>query len=146
MSVNDEKILNLIDQIDKAVDKKGAAVKLSEYGGGPDESKIIANRKGYLRLGIEFLKAAYADPIKFDDEDQNQKEEIEDIEVEIDYLLVPESKVNFDWFQRTENIKEPLEYKETLKNKIIGFGVLGFFIGTIIFAFIGLVSIIRYLF
>jgi hypothetical protein len=33
-----------------------------QYGGGPDESRIVANRGGHLRLGIELMKGALAVP------------------------------------------------------------------------------------
>lgn len=63
MPLNDAYIKELIENLDQSVSSEGAAVRLDQYGGGPDESQITGNRVGYLRLGIEFLKAAYAEPI-----------------------------------------------------------------------------------
>ena len=58
--MDEDKIKAIIKQLDDEVPREGAKVILEQYGGGPDESQIVANQKGYLRLGVEFLKAAFA--------------------------------------------------------------------------------------
>src|SRR5688572_15306493 len=58
--VDERKVQDAIAFLDEEVPRGHARVKLDQYGGGPDESRIIANKDGFLRLGVEFLKAAYA--------------------------------------------------------------------------------------
>lgn len=90
-----EQIKKLVADLDAAVPRAGARVHLSQYGGGPDESKMVANQRGYLRLGIELLMAAFAPP------SQQTKEQIQ---VDLRYLLTDDSTVGFDWFERREDL------------------------------------------
>jgi hypothetical protein len=83
-----------IAELDDAVPRAGARVKFEQYGGGPDESHVIANREGFLRLGVEFLKAAYAPAGIAHSRDA--------VPVELNYLVSEDSTVNFDWFERRE--------------------------------------------
>jgi hypothetical protein len=52
-----DKLVVFVEELDDLVPDYDAAVRLEQYGGGPDECKIIANKYGLLRLGIELLKA-----------------------------------------------------------------------------------------
>src|SRR4051812_14714301 len=82
----------LVSKLDALVPRDGARVSLAQYGGGPDESRVIANQRGYLRLGIEFLKAAFA------------PHEKHLVKADIRYLLTEDSDVSFNWFERRENL------------------------------------------
>ena len=90
-----EQIKKLVADLDAAVPRAGARVHLSQYGGGPDESKMVANQRGYLRLGIELLRAAFAPP---------SPQAQEQIQVDLRYLLTDDSTVAFDWFERREDL------------------------------------------
>ena len=94
-SPDKERIKNMVADLYAAVPRAGARVYLSQYGGGPDESKMVANQRGYLRLGIELLRAAFAPPSP-----QTQ----EQIQVDLRYLLTDDSTVGFDWFERREDL------------------------------------------
>src|SRR5271167_2697647 len=94
-SPDTEQIKKMIADLDAAVPRDGARVHLSQYGGGPDESKVIANQRGYLRLGIEFLRAAFA---------PSSPKSQETIETDLRYLLTEDSTVGFDWFERREDL------------------------------------------
>ena len=94
-SPDTEQIRKLVADLDAAVPREGARVHLSQYGGGPDESKVIANERGYLRLGIEFLRAAFA---------PSSPKSAELIDADLDYLLTDDSNVGFDWFERREDL------------------------------------------
>ena len=89
------KLNELINQLDSKAPKDEAKVIFHQYGGGPDESKIIANTNGYLRLGVEFLKAAFAKPSDTTDTA---------IDIDLDYLITEDSTINFDWFERTDKV------------------------------------------
>lgn len=90
-----EQIKKMVAELDAAVPRAGARVYLSQYGGGPDESKMVANQRGYLRLGIELLQAAFAPPSP-----KTQQQ----IQVDLRYLLTDDSTVGFDWFERREDL------------------------------------------
>ncbi|WP_028313241.1 hypothetical protein [Desulfatibacillum aliphaticivorans] len=101
--IDHEKVKDFISSLDESVPKEGAAVRMDQYGGGPDESGIRANQAGYLRLGIEFLKAAYAEPAYRDKGGDDVDREY--LDVDLEYLVSLESDVNFDSFERTENVE-----------------------------------------
>jgi hypothetical protein len=94
-SPDTEQIKKMVAELDAAVPRDGARVHLSQYGGGPDESKVVGNQRGYLRLGIEFLRAAFAPPTT-----KSQ----EQIDADLRYLLTEDSTVGFDWFERREDL------------------------------------------
>jgi hypothetical protein len=54
--MNDPEVQRLIDDLDAAIPKDGARLEFSTYG-HPDGCEVIANKRGYLRAGIELLKA-----------------------------------------------------------------------------------------
>ena len=91
--MDENRIQDAIRFLDAEVPRQHAKVKLEQYGGGPDESRMIANKLGFLRFGIEFLKAAHARP-------SDQQSNI--VDIELDYLLTTDSSISFDWFERRE--------------------------------------------
>ena len=136
MNMTEEEINSLVNKLDGQVPKEGAVIELKQYGGGPDESKMTANRAGYLRLGIEFLKAAFKQPSGKDPYV---------IEVDIQYLLSDDSDVGFDWFERREELKQPGVEKSSLAKKILSV-CLGFVcLGVVALAVIGAVSVVQWL-
>jgi hypothetical protein len=124
----------IISDLDKKVPKDNAFVQLTEYGGGADESKIRANQSGYLRLGIELLKAAFENSIEHDEKYADQ------VDVDIDYLITEDSSINFDWFERTEK-RKGIQFKETLFDRLIPFVALTIFLAVVILAIIGFFSL-----
>lgn len=46
--MNEAEIAALVDRLDRLVPREGAHVRLEQYGGGPDESRIVANQASYL--------------------------------------------------------------------------------------------------
>jgi hypothetical protein len=88
-------IRKMAAELDAFVPREGARVCSSQYGGGADESKLVGNQRGYLRLGIEFLRAALTTP---------NPEPHGSIDVDLRYLLTDDSTVRFDWFERSEDL------------------------------------------
>ena len=86
-----ETIQRIIAQLDAAVPKDGARVKLSQDGAGIDEPTVTATQQGILRLGIEFLRAAYAPA-------SEQAPSL--VAIDLDYLLTDDSDLGFNWFER----------------------------------------------
>jgi len=123
----------LVSKLDALVPRDGARVSLAQYGGGPDESRVIANQRGYLRLGIEFLKAAFA---------PHEKQHL--VKADIRYLLTEDSDVSFDWFERREDLpKRTAEEgkRVSVVGTIFGFTVLALVASC---ALVGLITIVRW--
>jgi hypothetical protein len=60
-AIEEDELRKTISRLDECIPKDGAIVKLAQYGGGPGEGMIVGNKRGYLRLGVEFLKGAIAE-------------------------------------------------------------------------------------
>lgn len=130
-------VQKLITELDAFIQKDGARVQLSQYGGGPDESRVIATQQGYLRLGIEFLRAAFAPP---DAKAPTQ------ITVDLDYLLTDDSDIGFDWFERVESL--PLAASSASSGSSFWPAAFGIAAGVcfIILLLVGFVTVIQWLF
>ena len=114
-------IESVIAALDAAVPKDGAHVVIRQYGGGPDECSIVANERGYLRLGIELLKAAFA-PAGH----QNRRDAIE---VDVDYVIRDDSEIQLDWFERREpDAPGAASHTSDLVGMIFGFGLVAVFV------------------
>ena len=139
-STETEQIKKMIADLDAAVPRGEARVCLSQYGGGPDESKVVANERGYLRLGIEFLRAAFAPP--------SPKSETR-IHADLGYLVTRDSTVGFDWFERREDlvVDTKAERKPKRLFPFIAMSGLGLrlFFATIVFAVIGVGTVIGWM-
>lgn len=85
---DENELRQLIQRLDELVPREGAWVQLSQYGGGPDEGQFVGNQNGYRRFGIEFLTATLDDT--------------KAVNVELDYLVLSNSTMNFDWFERLD--------------------------------------------
>ena len=124
--MEDAETKRLIQLLDEGVEKENAKVLLTQYGGGPDESKIIATKEGYLRFGIEIMKAAYVNKL-----DEKEKDSVG---IEMDYFLSDDSDIGFDWFERKENLEAPVTV-QTLKDRAYSaFGMIA------VFFIIGIIS------
>ena len=130
--MDERKVRDAIALLEREVPRAGARVRIAQYGGGPDESQIVANEGGFLRLGIEFLKAAYA-PVT----GRNQPTAVD---VELDYLLTPDSSIQFDWFER----REPEEERRASPGRLVPGVIISAVVGTGILAVIGLIALLRW--
>ena len=100
MEPEENKIKEMVTALDKIIPKEGGKISFQIYGGGPDESRLVANKIGYYRLGLELLKAGFKPATSL--ENQNS----ENIDVDLDDLTSEKSEIYFDWFQRTEDWPE----------------------------------------
>ncbi len=103
LKMNLPRIQAAVDELDREVPKEDARVLLEQYGGGPDESRIIATKSGLLRLGVEFLKAGVAEKPQT---------------AGLSALLHPESDIGFDSVEVRERLQD--EKKDSGKGKIAG--------------------------
>lgn len=135
MMMDEEDIRLAIEKLDLGIPKDGAIVRFQQYGGGPDESKMEANESGYLRLGVELLKAAYSK--------KSYKTEGNSIFVDLEYLVSPDSDVDFDWFERNDSLKPFETQEESWKNKIVSMFIAGFMFSFIALAVYGALALLR---
>lgn len=132
-------IREVIAGLDGAVPRDGARVSLVQYGGGPDESQIIANQDGYLRLGIECMKAAFSAKGASDSNTPNA------IVLDLGYLLTSDSTIHFDWCERREPESNP-DRPGSIGDRLVPALLLGFVTGFLGLTLIGLVTVLRWLF
>lgn len=91
-----------IAELDARVPKDDARVAINQYGGGPDECTLIANERGYLRFGIELLKAAYA-PAGVGDNKVA-------VPLDVDYLIGDDSEVQIELAERRDPDVRTIDY------------------------------------
>ncbi len=137
--MDEKKIQEIIKQLEDEIPREDAKVIFEQYGGGPDESQIIANQRGYLRLGIEFLKAAFAErkPIS--------KKGYDAIPVDLDYLIAENSTVGFDNFEITESFPTTT-YKRKIYERLIPIGCVSIIGILALLALIGFGVVVNKLF
>jgi hypothetical protein len=124
---------SLVAELDAAVPKGHARVMINLYDSGPDECSMVANEAGYLRFGVEMLKAAFAPPGLHDRADA--------IPVEVDYLFTEDSEVHLNWFERREPDAPPADTGWSLRD----FAVLAFSLFLVALAAIGLITLFTWL-
>ena len=128
--MDEEKIRETIALLDREIPREGARVRLDQYGGGPDESRIIANKAGFLRLGLELLKAAYAP----------RERGSTSVSVDLDYLLTGDSSIGFDWFER----REPDDEQPSSSGRLVALVGLTVLAILILLVLIGLYVVVRW--
>jgi hypothetical protein len=130
VAMDEQKVRETIAWLEGEVPRDGARVKLTQYGGGPDEGQVVANKLGYLRLGIEFLKGAFSAA----EETSSSHAAV----VDLTYLVTEDSTINFDWFERRELIEQ-----EEVPTKYSMIGIAFFLIFLfLVFAIIGAFTVV----
>lgn len=129
--MNPDEIKRIVDELDRGISKENANVSIQMYGPDLDEAFIVATERGYLRLGVEFLKAGFT-PYLVAEKIRNRPHAID---VDIDYLLTEDS-VHFDYFERSEDIKIKT-YQASWVDRVIPIALLGVIISVIGLAIVG---------
>jgi hypothetical protein len=111
-----EDIQRRIDELDAAVSREGAQLLIFCEGGENQDCELIGNRQGYLRAGVELLRAAVA-PLRPGDSITS---------INIDYLVANERSLRVKRLTRQEDVDAALPplRKNTWKDKAIGIGCL----------------------
>ncbi len=77
----------LVDRIDGLVSKEGAKLRIPA---DPDGKTTVGTQRGYLRLGIELLRAGL-NPLEPGENDHTPY-----LPLELEYLVTPDSETPFD--------------------------------------------------
>ena len=101
------RIQALVQELDQLVPRTDAAVVMNVYGGGCDESQITATENGYLRLGIELLKAAVAPPLADSSSVQ--------LDVDWEYLVSEHSDIFFHMFHLDNSLRSDVPFSSTAR-------------------------------
>lgn len=132
-NTNDDTDLRaIISALNDSVPRDGSWVQLTQYGGGPDEGQITGNRNGYRRLGIEFLKATL---------DDNSEQ---GFGVDLEYLVSPDSTINFDWFELTDTLS-PTKSTYGWLDRAMPIGCLTVFVVAAIIFVIGVGTVVQWI-
>jgi hypothetical protein len=86
----------LVDELDRLVPREGAKLKMPA---DTDGNTTVGTQRGYLRLGVELLRAGLA-PI------DSTPSEIPRIPLDITYLLTADSRTPFELCEIDERVEE----------------------------------------
>ena len=128
------KIEQAVADLDQSILKQNARMRLYQYGGYDDESCVDGTPEGYMRFGIELMKAGLTNTA-----------ETKFVDVDLDYLFDANSTISFNVFEKVETM-EQLDNEtseETWRDRIFIFIVICVLIAFPILAIIGLVTVIR---
>ena len=126
----------IVNRLDQDISRNNAKVTIQKYGGDLDESFVVGTPNGYLRLGVEFLKAGlapYASP------------ERAAIDVDVEYLIHDDSDVQFDYFERREDLTVET-HTGSLVDKLIPIVMLTIAVLVLLLAIVGLRTVVKALF
>ena len=131
--MDERRIKELVDELDRAIPKEGAAISFRQYGGGPDESKIVGSRVGLMRAGVELLRAGNGPA--------GEKKAVRDL-TGLRAVTHVESEYSFDYFEEKVMPEDrTAEAKSARVAKLIGVGLVGIVLLTIGFAVYGVVRL-----
>ena len=140
--MNLDEIKRVVDELDKAIPKENAKVTIQKYGGDLDEAFMVATERGYLRLGVEFLKGGLTPYLSAE---KTQGKRPYEIDVELEYLFAEDSDVHFDYFERTEDIRID-RHRASWADRIIPIAVMVVILTILGLAIVGVVAIKKMLF
>lgn len=129
-----EEIVERIEQ--NGLSDESTIIKYMQHGGGPDESHILANRAGYLRLAVLFLCASIA-PYK----DEN----LSVIDLNSSDIIDEDSDVSISWLERREDIAN-IQRKSTFSDKITSISHAVYLLIVLILLIIGIGTVASWIF
>ena len=140
--MNKEELNRIIELLENSNSKEEAYFAIQEYGGGPNESFIKANKDGLELYAAQLLKASLNSDEIINDEIKNlipleYEEGWVEGEIFIHYVEPIDGK-------EIDNEKE--KYKETFIDKLIPIGCITILLVIIVSAIVGVVSIFKWLF
>lgn len=114
--MNESRIKELVEELDRTIPKEGAVISFRQYGGGPDESKIVGSRVGLLRAGVELLRAGVGPA--------GERKGEKDLTA-LRTITHAKSEFQFDYFEEKQLPEDrAYEIKNARTAKLIGIGLL----------------------
>lgn len=143
--MDESTILDLTRQLDRAIPRDGAIVQIKGDGGLPEDIacnfRIVANRVGYLRLGVACLQAAFA-PHSAEDRSVSDA-----IQIDARDLFGEEPEDPTVKFERTEDVRTIRNEAETVPSpwssgllQLFGMLVAGFILSSLVLGAMDLIG------
>ena len=123
----------IVNRLDQDISRDNAKITIQKYGGDLTESFVVGTTNGYLRLGVEFLKAGLA---------PHTSPERSAIDVDVEYLIDDDSDVQFDYFERKDQLTIK-SYQSSFVDKLIPLVLLAIVGSVLILAIVGLRTVIK---
>ena len=128
-----DELNSIVNRLDQDISRENAKVTIQKYGGDLDESFVVGTPNGYLRLGVEFLKAGLA---------PHASSENSAVDVDVEYLIDDDSDVQFDYFERKDQLTVRT-YQSSVVEKLIPLALLAVVGSVLVLAIIGLRTVIK---
>ena len=140
--MTDKEIGELINELRSKKNYDEAYIGFFQYGGGPDESFIKANRQGLELHAAELLAAALETETEF----EIGKEKTYGLDQD---LLDDDSEFGFSYVElkkeKRNDIKPYSEYKETWKDKAFKIGCITIGILLVVLLIIGFITAVTWI-
>lgn len=124
---------SIVNRLDQDISRNNAKVTIQKYGGDLTEAFVVGTPNGYLRLGVEFLKAGLVPHASL---------EKSEIDVDVEYLIDDDSDVQFDYFERKDQLTIKT-YEASVVDKLIPFVLLAVVGSVLVLAIVGLRTVIK---
>ena len=128
-----DELRTIINRLDQTLSRENAKITIQKYGGDLDESFVVGTPNGYLRLGVEFLKAGLA---------PHASPERPEIAVDVEYLIDDDSDVQFDYFERKDQLTIK-SYQGSFVDKVIPWVFFATVGSVLVLAIVGLRTVIK---
>ena len=139
-----QELTNIVHRLKSSTINDDAYFGFFEYGDGPDESFIKANKDGLIRFATELLEANLAASTE-----EYVSEEKEFFSLENDWFS-ENSEFHFSYIELMQKsnaeIEPSIEYQETWKDQLIKFFLIGIFIFILISILVGAFTILSWMF
>lgn len=132
---HDDRIRLLVDELDRLIPRDGACVRLEQYGGGPSESRVVANQLGYLRLGVELLKGGL----------HPGSPEPAPLPVDLGDLMASDSAIRFDEFLFDDKLTADDRHRPRLAQAVgmaLGLGLAAGCLTVLVLAAVGVIALL----
>jgi hypothetical protein len=138
-----EDLQYIIEKLEADIIKEKATFGIFQYGGGPDESFIKADKEGLKLFALELLKAVK----EFDDPENNQEGNLTFGSFDGDWINEG-SDTRIDYIEPLagREASKKQEYKETIGDKLIPYGCGIVALLVIVCFLMGLEELIRWIF
>lgn len=140
--MTDKEIGELINELRSKKNYDEAYIGFFQYGGGPDESFIKANRQGLELHAAELLAAALETETEFEigkEKTYGLDQDLHDDDSEFGFSYVELKK------EKRNDIKPYSEYKETWKDKTFKIGCIAIGILLVVLLIIGFITAVTWI-